>query len=780
MPSQTQPSEQACPAAITWRPVLIGFLIILIFCPFVVYSYTVTQSTDLASDHTTIAAVFFLLLLILVVNGLWIKVLRGRGLNRAELLTVYIMLIMPSAVATLGVSESLLPMLVTPVYQKSAGDRYQKVVMKYLSDDILITDQQAAKEFMERLPRAEGEGMVSWLRRIRWGAFVPPVARWLVFLIALQFTVLCLAAIFRRQWVERELLPFPLARLPIMLTENTHRTSILPDVFRNKALYWGALLPFVLTSLRAIHYYYPNFPAPAAQSWRAQLLGYGFTAKFNFVMFGFAYLVSLNALKGLWLWALIFVAFQAICFRFGVKFPEKLGSFGASGNALLYHAGMGAVIVFAGYSVWVAREHLRDVFAKALGIDESVDDSRELLTYRLAVLGVLFGSAVMVLWAVRYGIPFLAAIMVVGVVLAIYVTMSKIVAEVGLCECLPPGIPGPFTVSKLGPHNIGYGGVLSIAPHISWAGDMRTFTMAAATNGLRISGEFNAGRLKLFAAFFGSLALGLVVSLLTTFLIGNATGKINTGPGWHAKSLPRGTYDYALEVLTYQQSPWSPRRRFAIVAAQSEPPNPEPAKDSEADPDAPRLVSPSPNQALHSAAAVFEWEPVAGTDRYVVEISDAKRGRLVARGWVEASRYTYGDPLGGKDGLPKALEPGKAYRWRVRAERLAGPNKFGWWATAGGMAVTGILMFLQRRVLWWPLPATGFVIGGAWIMQHVWFAVLVAWAVKALVLRYGGASAYRKSLPFFMGLIAGELCTLGLWSVIDIITMKRGNKLFAY
>ena len=48
------------------------------------------------------------------------------------------------------------------------------------------------------------------------------------------------------------------------------------------------------------------------------------------------------------------------------------------------------------------------------------------------------------------------------------------------------------------------------------------------------------------------------------------------------------------------------------------------------------------------------------------------------------------------------------------------------------------------------------------------------------MLRYGGASAYRKSLPFFMGLIAGQLCTLSVWAIIDILTHKRGNKLFAF
>jgi len=779
MSPETTQSETEAAATITWRPILIGFLIVLIFIPFVVYSYPVTQSTDLASDHSTIAAIFFLLLLILLVNVVWIKLLKGRGLNRAELLIVYIMLIMPSAVATLGVCESLLPMLAAPVYQRSAGDRFQKVVLKHLSPEVVITDKQAAKEFMERLPLKEGESVVSWLRRIRWDAFVPPTLRWLVFLIAVQLTVICAAAIFRRQWVERELLPFPLARLPIMLTETTRPNSILPDIFHNRMLYWGALLPFLLTTLQAVKYYYPNFPAPLRPEWKPQLLGFVFTAKFNFVMFGFAYLVSLSALRGLWLWAIIFVVFQAICFRFGVKFPEKLGSFGASGNSLIYHSGMGGVIVYAGYSIWVARKHLRDVFAKAFGMDDSVDDSRELLTYRLAVCGGLFGFAVTVLWAVRYGIPFRAAFMMMTVALIIYLTMSRIVAEIGLAECLPPGVPGAFTTSKLGPHSIGYSGVLNMAPHIAWAGDMRTFTMAATTNGLRISGEFSSGRLKRFTAFFGSVVLGLVVSLLTTYLIGNATGKVNTGPKHHTMSLPKGMYNYSLEVLIYNQTPWSNRPHFAVANPPSiKSPKPKPAKEGA--PPVPQLISPTPDHAVKATAPVFEWEPLEDCDRYVIEVSEAKKGRLVARGWVEGNRYVYGEPLGGAEAKAKPLEPGVTYRWRVRAETLNGPNKFGWYATFGGMALTGVLMFLQRRVLWWPLPATGFVLGGAFIMQHVWFAIFAAWIVKALVLRYGGASAYRKSLPFFMGLIAGQLCTLGVWAIIDILAAKRGNKLFAF
>lgn len=763
--------------ALTWRTVIVGFVAMLIFVPFVVYSYTITQSTDLSSDHSTIGAIFFLLVIIVGVNGVWMKVLRRRGLGRAGLLLIFIMLIMPGSAITLGFAESFLPIIVGTTYHKSSGDRYQNIVRRHLSKEIIVTDAEAVTDFMEGLPRESEESLLSWLFRIRWHAFVAPVARWLFFLFAMHFTVVCLVAIFRKQWVERELLTFPLAKLPILLTESSDRSRCLPDLFHNRIFYLGVLLPALLTTMQAIHYYYPNFPVPARPAWSPNLLGYRFTAKFNWVMFGFGYLLSVSSLRGLWLWALVYIVFQAVCLKFGVKFPERLGPFGASGNALFYHAGMGGLIVYAGYTFWVARRHLRDVVAKALGRGPDIDDSGELLAYRTAFWGAIAGFAVMVLWAVRYGVPFFVSLATMAVALTIFITMAKIVAEVGLAECLPPGIPAPFAISKFGPQNIGHTGVFNLVPHISWAGDMRTFTMAAATNSIRIADEFTGSRAKMFCAFFGSLVVGVTVALLTTFLIGNYTGKANTGPNWHAKWLPRSIYDYSLEVLAYQRGPWSPRHTFYVGEKA-------PEAEQELDEDlegAPRPLGPAHGEVVATGHPIFEWEPVEGSKRYVLDVFDVEdEGRLVLRKVVHDTHRIYTPRVDEEAEVDTRLKPGRPYQWRVRSDRLSGPNRFGWYASLGGMGLTVALLVLQRQFLWWPLSAIGFIVGGAWIMQHVWFALLVAWAVKAMVLRYGGASAYRKSLPFFMGLIAGQLFTLGLWSVIDLLLGKRGNKLFAF
>jgi len=762
---------------ITWRTILIGFVVMLIFVPFVVYSYTITQSTDLSSDHSNIGAVFFLLILIVAVNGLWIRLFRGRGLRRAELLTIYIMLILPGSAITLGFAESFLPIIVAPTYHQSSGDRYKTVILKHMNRKILVTDEDAATDFMQGLPREDGESVGSWLLRIRWRPFLAPVGRWLVLIFAMQFTVICLIVLFRRQWVERELLTFPLAKLPIMLTENTSRTAYLPDMFRNRMFYIGVLLPALLTSLQAIHYYFPNFPPPAKPDWRPNLLGYGFTAKFNWVMFGFGYLLSVSSLRGLWLWALVYIVFQAVCLNFGQKFPENLGPFGASYNALFYHAGMGGLIAYAGYAFWAARSHLRDVAAKALGTDSRVDDGGEMLPYRIAFFGAIIGFGAMVGWAAHYGVPIVAAFFFMAAALTIFITMAKIVAEVGLAECLPSGIPTGFTISKLGAQYLGRAGVYNLVPHTAWVGDLRTFTMAAGANGIRIAEEFTGSRLKMFLAFFGSLTLGLVVSIVSTFLIGQWTGKENTGPDWHAKWLPKNIYDYSLEMTRFRRGPWSPKHTFC-VREQAEL---EEDELKEAETGSPVPIRPAHRAVVETDRPVFEWEPTKGSRRYIVDVFDVEdEGRLVKRASVTENRYEYTPDPPKEDEPDQSLQPGRTYRWHVRSDRFSGPNMFGWYATFGGIVLTIVLLFLQRRFLWWPLPAIGFIVGGAWIMQHVWFALLAAWAVKAMVLRYGGASAYRKSLPFFMGLIAGQLFALGGWAVIDLLLGKRGNKLFAF
>ena len=55
-----------------------------------------------------------------------------------------------------------------------------------------------------------------------------------------------------------------------------------------------------------------------------------------------------------------------------------------------------------------------------------------------------------------------------------------------------------------------------------------------------------------------------------------------------------------------------------------------------------------------------------------------------------------------------------------------------------------------------------------------------AWLLKLIILRFGGAKFYVRTQGFFLGLIAGQMLTIGLWLIVDYFTGHNGNFLFAW
>ena len=91
-------------------------------------------------------------------------------------------------------------------------------------------------------------------------------------------------------------------------------------------------------------------------------------------------------------------------------------------------------------------------------------------------------------------------------------------------------------------------------------------------------------------------------------------------------------------------------------------------------------------------------------------------------------------------------------------------------AVAGGFAITAALMLLRAQFVWWPFHPVGYAIANTSTMESTWLPFFIAWLLKLLALRYGGAPLYRKSIPFFLGLIAGDLLGGGLTTAIGAFT----------
>jgi hypothetical protein len=100
----------------------------------------------------------------------------------------------------------------------------------------------------------------------------------------------------------------------------------------------------------------------------------------------------------------------------------------------------------------------------------------------------------------------------------------------------------------------------------------------------------------------------------------------------------------------------------------------------------------------------------------------------------------------------------------LKGGRPFDPSAGIWFAV--GAAGTTFLYIMRTRFWWWPFHPLGYAMGAAWPGMVYWSAFMTGWAAKALILRYGGAKAYARGRPFFLGLILGEFAAALFWSAL--------------
>ena len=106
------------------------------------------------------------------------------------------------------------------------------------------------------------------------------------------------------------------------------------------------------------------------------------------------------------------------------------------------------------------------------------------------------------------------------------------------------------------------------------------------------------------------------------------------------------------------------------------------------------------------------------------------------------------------------------------------PNISGWVNTFVGAGIMALLMLARQVLVWWPLHPLGYPISAVWLMEQVWFSIFLAWLLKLLVMKYGGPKLFRRSRPFFLGLILGQFSIAGIWLIIDFFSGMTDNVVF--
>ena len=81
---------------------------------------------------------------------------------------------------------------------------------------------------------------------------------------------------------------------------------------------------------------------------------------------------------------------------------------------------MGALVFLAAWGLWMAREHLKAVWRKALNSKCDVDDSGELLSYRTAVFGLILSLAFATCWLMATGMVLWVAVVFLALAMMLF------------------------------------------------------------------------------------------------------------------------------------------------------------------------------------------------------------------------------------------------------------------------------------------------------------------------------------------------------------------------
>lgn len=108
------------------------------------------------------------------------------------------------------------------------------------------------------------------------------------------------------------------------------------------------------------------------------------------------------------------------------------------------------------------------------------------------------------------------------------------------------------------------------------------------------------------------------------------------------------------------------------------------------------------------------------------------------------------------------------------------PDLWGLAGSAFGFIVVLVLGVARQMIPNFMLHPVGYAIANTASMEYLWMPFLIAWALKSVVLRYGGIKVYHRMVPFALGAILGDLVAPGLWGLYGTLVGRQMYMFFPH
>ena len=485
---------------ITWRALFLGTVLIPLNC----YWMAVMEIQWNSVDATCVSLFFhvvFLVFVLCIVNAWVARRFPRLAMTPAEILVIYIMLSVASAIAGRDTMQNLLPTLTHPFWFADPTNgfaRFYQFIPRWLAP----RDPAALRGyFLGDASFYDWHVLKVWL---------PVIGAWAAFILAMLFVMLCINVIVRRQWMDREKLTFPTIFLPVQMAQD-------PNFFRSKALRFGFALPLAIQTLNGLNYLYPSIPSLSLklQDMSQYLVnppwsGMGWTpiAFYPFAI-GMAFFLPLDLSFSCWFFYIVRKLEAVAGVAMGYTSPG--GWVGASWP-FCREQGSGAWIALCLLMIVGGRKQLAEIFRAALRGEK--DKSGELMSYRTALLGLTGGFVAMLIFCVKAGMPPWLPPIYLALFFLLAVGVTRIRAELG-----PPAHelnwvnPEAIIVSVLGSSVMGTGALTGLTYMFWFNRGYRSLPMPHQLEGMKIGREARMESRRLLAA----LIIASIVAVFAAF-----------------------------------------------------------------------------------------------------------------------------------------------------------------------------------------------------------------------------------------------------------------------
>jgi len=703
------------------------------------------HSSMLFLDYSVGGAMFFLFLLVLIINGVLGKVWRKVAFRSGEMVVVTVMMLVAGAITTMGLTGYLVPNMTSPYYLATPENEWGQKLWPALPEWTVPLDPaepgtptsartatimefyNGVKDKSAILPQAwwklkglkkSAQNFGRITASMPWKPWIKPLAFWGIILMALYGCMISVMTIMRKQWVEYERLTFPIAQVPQELCAAAASPWGRSSIFRNPLFWIGFGVPFLMGTLTALHKFYPGTPMIPVHSEITSVGPIHLKLYVSCAVLGFTFLIPNEVAFSVWFLNILSFIFRSIVKKYGLEMNSNLSMYGAALYPIMAYQGMGAMLVFTLGSLYFARQHLRRVILCAFGPNKTMA-----LVYSLA--SVTWFIVAFALVARLTLDPLMAALIVMlpWCLLTFFLSRTEWVAadrtHTGE-QAYDQNEPSSYRTALV---ILVVGAVIMIA----WL--------------------HKAGLHPLYGCVFVSAALLIFYGV--TRVVAQCGVSVTICP-MIAPVFMTTTFGGAnisadgIGALTQSWS-WASDIRTTVMGAAAH----------------------AMYLARRKARGLFVPLFLASAITFVTAtLATIWCGYRVGAANLDSWFFFSG--------------PRAAFGWGLR-EITAGaqphPGAFSWMAV--GAAIMGALVVAHRSLYWWPIHPVGFIICSVFWSDVMWLTVFLGWVIKVIVAKIGGNRLLRKARWFFLGMILGQFSVAGVWAMFDLVTGTTYHSIFS-